>query len=191
MTRNVSWLNLSRNDRTFSGPEEPWSYRRLRLGSRFAIISSRYQYSPFLFLVADVLSNYLTTYALKKFSNTRGPPEAWSLRTVAFATSATWLIRHWATCFAKMLGQDTKIIGGFLGAAGMTITTTDNIRHFVRSCIKCEPALIRALNREVGTQHVPLSFIFWSHWRTLKKHRGKTSEWQLCVIRTVEQKGLM
>jgi len=59
-----------------------------------------------------------------------------------------------------MLGQDTKIIGGFLGAAGMTITTTDNIRHFVRSCIKCEPALIRALNREVGTQHVPLSFIF-------------------------------
>jgi len=34
-----------------------------------AIISSRYQYGPFLFfVVAEVMSNYLTTDGLKKFS---------------------------------------------------------------------------------------------------------------------------
>ena len=33
-----------------------------------AIISSRYQYGPFLFFVADVMSNYSTTDGLKKFS---------------------------------------------------------------------------------------------------------------------------
>jgi len=34
-----------------------------------AIISSRYQYGPFLFfVVAEVISNYLTTDGLKKFS---------------------------------------------------------------------------------------------------------------------------
>jgi len=33
-----------------------------------AIISSRYQYGPFLFCVAEVMSNYLTTDGLKKFS---------------------------------------------------------------------------------------------------------------------------
>jgi len=33
-----------------------------------AIISSRYQYGPFLYLVADVMSNYLTTDGLKKIS---------------------------------------------------------------------------------------------------------------------------
>jgi len=34
-----------------------------------AIISSRYQYGPFLFFVAEVnMSNYLTTDGLKKFS---------------------------------------------------------------------------------------------------------------------------
>ena len=32
------------------------------------IISSRYQYDPFLFFVAEVMSNYLTTDGLKKFS---------------------------------------------------------------------------------------------------------------------------
>jgi len=32
-----------------------------------AIISSRYQYSPFLFFVAEVMSNYLTTDGLKNF----------------------------------------------------------------------------------------------------------------------------
>ena len=31
-----------------------------------AIISSRYQYGPFLFFVAEVMSNYLTTDGLKK-----------------------------------------------------------------------------------------------------------------------------
>ena len=34
-----------------------------------AIISSRYQYGPFLFIFdAEVMSNYLTTDGLKKFS---------------------------------------------------------------------------------------------------------------------------
>ena len=58
-----------------------------------AIISSRYQYGPFLFFVAEVISNYLTTDGLKKISLL--PEAPWGLRPVAFATSATWLIRHW------------------------------------------------------------------------------------------------
>ena len=33
-----------------------------------AVISSRYQYGPFLFFVAEVMSNYLTTDGLKKIS---------------------------------------------------------------------------------------------------------------------------
>ena len=33
-----------------------------------AIISSRYQYGPFLFFVAEVMSSYLTTDGLKIFS---------------------------------------------------------------------------------------------------------------------------
>jgi len=33
-----------------------------------AIISSRYQYGPFLYFVAEVMSNYLTTDGLRKFS---------------------------------------------------------------------------------------------------------------------------
>jgi len=33
-----------------------------------AVISSRHQYGPFLYLVADVMSNYLTTDGLKKIS---------------------------------------------------------------------------------------------------------------------------
>ena len=44
-----------------------------------AIISSRYQYGPFLFFVAEVMSNYLTSDGLKKFFSTSGgppPPEA-------------------------------------------------------------------------------------------------------------------
>ena len=40
-----------------------------------AIISSRYQYGPFLFSVAEVMSNYLTTDGLKKnFLYFRRPP---------------------------------------------------------------------------------------------------------------------
>ena len=39
-----------------------------------AIISSRYQYGPFLFFVAEVMSNYLTTDGLKKFLYFRSPP---------------------------------------------------------------------------------------------------------------------
>jgi len=53
-------------------------------------ISSRYQYGPFLFFVTEVMSNCLTTDGPKKFSLL---PEA-PLRPEAFATSATWLIRH-------------------------------------------------------------------------------------------------
>jgi len=42
-----------------------------------AIILSRYQYGPFLFFVAEVMSNYLTTDGLKKnFSTSGGPPLA-------------------------------------------------------------------------------------------------------------------
>jgi len=33
-----------------------------------AVISSRYQYGPFLFFVAEVMSNHLTTDGLKKIS---------------------------------------------------------------------------------------------------------------------------
>ena len=36
------------------------------LHDMLAIISSRYQYGPFLFFVADCMSNYLTTDGLKK-----------------------------------------------------------------------------------------------------------------------------
>ena len=47
----------------------------------------------FKYFVAEVMSNYLTTDGLKNFLYFRRPP--WGLRPVAFATSATWLIRHW------------------------------------------------------------------------------------------------
>ena len=39
-----------------------------------AIISSRYQYGPFLCFVAEVMSNYLTTDGLKKISLLPEPP---------------------------------------------------------------------------------------------------------------------
>ena len=57
-----------------------------------AIISSRYQYGPFLFFLLQKLCQI--TWLLpgwKKFSLL---PEA-PLKLVAVATSATWLIRHW------------------------------------------------------------------------------------------------
>jgi len=60
-----------------------------------AIISSRYQYGSFLFFVSEVMSNYLTIDGLKKFSLLPEAPPPPSVRPVAFATSATWLIRHW------------------------------------------------------------------------------------------------
>ena len=42
-----------------------------------AIISSRYQYGPFLFFLAEVMSNYLTADGLKIFSLLpEAPPEA-------------------------------------------------------------------------------------------------------------------
>ena len=41
-----------------------------------AIILSRYQYGPFLFFVAEVMSNYLTTDGLNFFFYFRRPPEA-------------------------------------------------------------------------------------------------------------------
>ena len=46
----------------------------------------------YVFVVAEVMSNYLTTDGLKIFSLL--PEAPWGLRPVAFATSATWLIRH-------------------------------------------------------------------------------------------------
>jgi len=39
-----------------------------------AIISSRYQYGPFLFFVAEVMSNDFTTDGLKKIFSTPGGP---------------------------------------------------------------------------------------------------------------------
>ena len=58
-----------------------------------AIISSRYQYGPFLFfVVAEVVKLLDYWRAEKNFSLLSEPP--WGLRPVAFATSATWLIRH-------------------------------------------------------------------------------------------------
>jgi len=47
-------------------------------------ISSRYQYGPFLFFVAEIMSNYLTTDGLKKISLL--PEAPFGLRPVAFAT---------------------------------------------------------------------------------------------------------
>jgi len=54
----------------------------------------------FIFFVADVMSNYLTTDGLNKFSLL--PEDPWGLRPVAFATSATWLIRHWR-CYSSAI----------------------------------------------------------------------------------------
>jgi len=47
----------------------------------------------FIFFVAEVMSSYLTTDGLKIFFSTSGAPRG--PRPVAFAISATWLIRHW------------------------------------------------------------------------------------------------
>jgi len=47
----------------------------------------------FYFFVAEAMSNYLTTDGLKTFSLLPEPPPR-GLRPVAFATSATWLIRR-------------------------------------------------------------------------------------------------
>jgi len=56
---------------------------------------------PILFFVAEVMSNYLTTDGLKKNLYFRRPP--WGLRPVAFATYATWLIRHCIQCLQTAL----------------------------------------------------------------------------------------
>jgi len=66
---------------------------RLKLDT-LAIISSRYQYGPFLFFCCRSYVKLLVYWrAEKNFLDFRRPP--WGLRPVAFATSATWLIRHW------------------------------------------------------------------------------------------------
>ena len=56
--------------------------------------SSLSQRPIFIFVVADVMSNYLTTDGLKKFSLLPEAPPPGGPRPVAFATSATRLIRH-------------------------------------------------------------------------------------------------
>ena len=60
-----------------------------------ATISSRYQYSPFSFFLLQKLCQitWLLT-GWKNFLYFQRPPRR-GLRPVAFATSATWLIRHW------------------------------------------------------------------------------------------------
>ena len=64
-------------------------------GNYFVSLSIR---PIFIFVVAEVVSNYLTTEGLKKNFYFRRPP--FGLRPVAFATSATWLIRHCIGPFA-------------------------------------------------------------------------------------------
>jgi len=58
------------------------------------IILPRYQYGPLLFFLLQKLCQitWLLT-GWKNFLYFRRPP--WGPRPVAFATSATWLIRHW------------------------------------------------------------------------------------------------
>ena len=58
-----------------------------------AIISSRYQCGPFFIFCCRSYVKLLDYWRAEKniFSTSGGP-----LRPVAFATSATWLIRHWA-----------------------------------------------------------------------------------------------
>ena len=58
-----------------------------------AVISSRYQHGPFLFFVAETMSNYLTTDGLKNFSllpevplEARGP---WHLPHLPHGSSGT------------------------------------------------------------------------------------------------------
>jgi len=60
-----------------------------------AIISPRYQYGPFLFFLLQKLCQITWLDRLKISFYFRRPP--FGLRPVAFATSATWLIRHWTT----------------------------------------------------------------------------------------------
>jgi len=49
-------------------PELPITASHSSRYNMLAIISSRYQYGPLLFFVAEVMSNYLTTDGLEKFS---------------------------------------------------------------------------------------------------------------------------
>ena len=69
-------------------------------GNYFVPLSIR---SIFIFFVAEVMSNYLTTDGLKKISLLPEAPRG--LRPVAFATSATWLIRH---CYYISRRQTTR-----------------------------------------------------------------------------------
>ena len=57
-------------------PEPPYLRITASHSSRYdmlAIISSRYQYGPFLFFVAEIMSNYFATDGLKKFLYFRRP----------------------------------------------------------------------------------------------------------------------
>ena len=61
----------------------------------------------FYLFVAEVMSNYLTTDELKNFSLL--PDAPFGLRPVAFATSATWLIRHCTHPFNGPLSRTTRV----------------------------------------------------------------------------------
>ena len=69
-----------------------------------AIISSRYQYGPFLFFVAEVMSNYLTTDGLKKFSLL---PEALPLRPEAGGICHICHVVNPVLCPALATGADS------------------------------------------------------------------------------------
>ena len=68
-----------------------------------AIISFRYQYGPFLFFCCISYVKLLDYWRAEK--NSLLPEAPWGLRPVAFATSATWLIRH---CYYISRRQTTR-----------------------------------------------------------------------------------
>ena len=89
-----------------------------------AVISSRYQYGPFLFFVAEVnMSNYLTTDGLEKiFSTSGGPtrPEARGICHICHMVNPAALIPH-----AVLLSTlDTFIPANLLAGAGETKPNT-------------------------------------------------------------------
>jgi len=84
MTRGTSNITISLS--LDSGARESLASTKLAANRNF----SRFDCD---FVVAEVMSNYLTTDGLKNFSLLPEAPPS-GLRPVAFATSATWLIRH-------------------------------------------------------------------------------------------------
>jgi len=85
------------------------------------IISSRYQYGPFLFFVAEVnMSNYLTTDGLKNFSLLPEAPLRPEARGICHMVNPAALIPH-----AVLLSTlDTFFPANLLAGAGETKPNT-------------------------------------------------------------------